>query len=315
MPVSTRVSGAWRPVTAAFVRVSGTWRQAVQMYVRVAGVWQELFGWLLGSGTYSGDKFDASSRMNTFERSLDVSDDGRTWYLVDTDQVFQYTTPTPWDVPSLSFDYETVFDPSEAGPSIQCAKLHPDGTSIYVMYFFASSEPVAAALRRYTLGTAWDLASINYTASQDLPLEDETFRSFAFDGDGQELYLVSGFRQIHRYSLLSAYSLDNATYEGMVKDIDSDAGSARDIRFRPGGTQMFISNDRNTAEAGVVSFDLSTPFDPTTATATGERLDTSEQCTPWGVVFKPDGTQCAVFGASVGFPEDDVATVFVYNIS
>ena len=43
MPISIRVSGAWRTASSARIKVSGSWRTVAQGYIKVSGAWRQFF--------------------------------------------------------------------------------------------------------------------------------------------------------------------------------------------------------------------------------------------------------------------------------
>ena len=52
MPLSTRVSGAWKNISTVSVRVNGVWKTCKQIYVKVNGAWKKC---ILTSGSHSVD--------------------------------------------------------------------------------------------------------------------------------------------------------------------------------------------------------------------------------------------------------------------
>jgi len=69
MPISTKVSGAFKNVSEVSVKVSGSWKSVAQAYVKVSGVWKEL---LLPAIAYAA--YAITPRFNDATKTLSIVD-------------------------------------------------------------------------------------------------------------------------------------------------------------------------------------------------------------------------------------------------
>ena len=84
---------------------------------------------------------------------------------------------------------------------------------------------------------------------------------------------------------VEGWDISTASYTGKKLDVSSEENYPSGIFFKTDGTIMYIDgNGSNT----VYQYQLSTPWDISTAKYTGKKLDVSDA--PSGISFKPDGT-------------------------
>ena len=94
------------------------------------------------------------------------------------------------------------------------------------------------------------------------------------------------------YNLSTAWDISSASYlqEFAYEALDVNA---RGLFFKPDGTKMYIvgmSYDR------ISEYNLSSAWDVSSASYLQSFLTTSEETTPTGVFFKPDGTKMYIVG-------------------
>ena len=104
------------------------------------------------------------------------------------------------------------------------------------------------------------------------------------------------------------------------KDISADTHHLRGITFKPDGSRMYVTTDKNLddeIEGTVIEYSLSTAFDITTATKTSETdLDIGGGTLmdkPHAIEFKPDGKVMYVIrsqSGSVGVEQFNLTTAW-----
>lgn len=101
-------------------------------------------------------------------------------------------------------------------------------------------------------------------------------------------------------------SLSDWSYDSKSFDVSSEETAPAGIAFKPDGTKMFIIGFSGDA---VLSYTLSTAWDVSTASYDSVSFSVSSQeTTPYGMFFKPDGTKMYI----VGNTSD---TVYQYSLS
>jgi DNA-binding beta-propeller fold protein YncE len=152
----------------------------------------------------------------------------------------------------------------------------------------------------YTLSTPWDIGTANYdNVSFSVSLQDGGPsggpQGIFFRPDGTKMYMVGlGNRRVYSYTLSTPWNLNTASYDNVFLSVSQDNGPT-DIFFKPDGTKMYmvgIGSDR------VYSYTLSTPWNITTATYDNVSFSVSSQDgTPTGIFFQPDGTKMYMVGS------------------
>ncbi|MBJ64778.1 MAG: hypothetical protein CMB55_08310, partial [Euryarchaeota archaeon] len=110
---------------------------------------------------------------------------------------------------------------------------------------------------------------------------NSTASNYDFHNTAANVTLTPVGFNISNYSNKKEYSLNT-----------SQAGSAYDIFFKPDGTKMFLANGSGSGTNNLVTYNLSTAWDVTTASYdASEVYDTSSTVSyANGLWFKPDGT-------------------------
>ena len=115
----------------------------------------------------------------------------------------------------------------------------------------------------------------------------------------------SGSVTLLRETAGDGFDVANARYESTSLDVSSETLQPRGIVISADGTKFFVISDQTDA---IFAYDLSTPYDASTAVYSGETFDVSSEGTsPHGVDFKPDGTMMYV--------ADTGDNVFEYSLS
>lgn len=144
--------------------------------------------------------------------------------------------------------------------------------------FPSSSE----SQRRDALAVEWESQG-----GQSLAYIQGLLRDAGFD-----VYLHPFWRQGR-----TPYDLTGAVYSGKSFDTSTQTDQPSSIAFGDHGAKMYVLDGGTGGTDDVVEYSLSTLYDVSTATATGETLDVgAKDPSPNGLRFKPDGTQLFVIG-------------------
>ena len=149
--------------------------------------------------------------------------------------------------------------------------------------------------------TGWKYSGLSKSVSG----EESNPNGLFLSPDGLNMY-VNGTTgdDVNQYTLSTAWDVSTATFVRLFSTSSQDSAPA-DIFFKPDGLSMFIlgqTNDR------VFQYTLSSAFDISTASYASKFFSvTTEETSPTGLWFKPDGTVMYVIGSG-----ND--TVFQYTL-
>ena len=142
-------------------------------------------------------------------------------------------------------------------------------------------------------------ALANTGISTALEAEDIAFNS---TGTTMFVAVVTGTNRIGQYTLSTAYDPATAVFVDSY-DITPEAGATGDpvgLALSPDGTRMFVLTDNTSPAAQVVwQYNLSTGFDITTVTYSGNSFSVAGQdVDPTAIEFNPGGSKFFIAGAA-----------------
>ena len=167
---------------------------------------------------------------------------------------------------------------------------------------FSSLTVANTVFSNNTTVTSWVYSG----KSKSVSAEESASTGLFFSPDGLNLY-VNGSTgdDVNQYTLSSAWDVLTASYV-RVFSVASEDSSPQDIFFKPDGLTMFIMGATNDA---VFQYTLTTAWDISTASYASKSFSvTSQETSPLGFWFKPDGTVMYVVGSTSD-------TVFQYTLS
>jgi len=155
-------------------------------------------------------------------------------------------------------------------------------------------------------GTNTGITGWNYSGlSKSIGTEEGTPTGLFLSPDGLNMY-VNGSTgdDLNQYTLSTAWDVSTATFVRLFSTAAQDT-SPQDVFFKPDGLSMFIMGATNDT---VYQYTLSSAFDISTASYASKSFSvTSQETSPLGLWFKPDGTIMYIIGSNSD-------TVFQYNL-
>ena len=273
-----------------------------KLMVYIAGEFKEVeLGASAGGVNWTADLTNASYdsvslsvlSQETSPAGLAFNTDGTKMYMVgyDSDQVFQYTLSTTFDLSTASYDSVSFSVTSqETVPS--SVNFNTDGTKMYILGFVGDS------VHQYTLSTGFDVSTASYdSVSFSVSSQDTAPRSLAFNIDGTKMYMTgSNSDSVHQYTLSTGFDVSTASYDSVSFSVSSQDGLPTGLAFNPEGTKMYVSGQSNDS---VFQYTLSTGFDVSTASYDSVSFSVASQDgSPNELSFSADGTKMYVVGAS-----------------
>ena len=152
-------------------------------------------------------------------------------------------------------------------------------------------------------GDVWtdpDLANASYDGVSFSVAGQETFPTgLFFKLDGSKMYVVgSAGDDVNEYNLSTAWDISTATFLQNFSVVAQDTAPSG-IFLKPDGLKMYVSGTTNDE---VSEYNLSTAWDISTASFVQSLSVLTEESSPSGVFFKPDGLKMYV----IGFTGDEV---------
>jgi len=232
--------------------------------------------------------FDVSPQDGS-PQGLAFNSDGSQLYVIGASNanVYQYGLSTAYDISTASFVRSLDVSPQDSTPIGLVFK--PDGSQLYVIGNSTSN------VYQYGLSTAYDISTASFSQSFDVSSQDGSPTGLALKPDGSQLYVTGDNNiNVYQYGLSTAYDISTASFVRSF-DVSPQDGSPTGLVFKPDGSQLYVIGSSNTS---VYQYGLSTAYNISTASFV-RSLDVSPQdAIPTGLVFKPDGSQLYVIGAS-----------------
>ena len=245
--------------------------------------------WTVSTASFS-QSFSVAAQSTT-PTGLFFKPDGTKLYVIDTNQrdVHEYNLSTAWDVSSSS--YLQSFNTGLSITQLEDLSISDDGLTMFILA--RNGDKVA----QYSLSTAWDISSSSYVAEFAVGTQEAAVRGLFVKGDdGSNMYVVgNGSNTVFQYTL-GGFS------------VNAQEANPTGVTFKPDGTKMYIIGVGTGTTGEVNEYDLSTPWDTSSASFVRLFSIAGYDNNATGVVFKPDGTKMYMVGTASD-------TVYEYNLS
>lgn len=254
---------------------------------------------IAGTGTVDTGTWDVSLAVYLQEVSVAAKEtspndvffrpDGKKMYTIGISGVTvdEYDLVTAWDVSTSVYLQE--FSVAAQGTYPGGLFFKPDGTKMYTIDY------VADAVFEYNLGTAWDVSTAVYLQVISVAAKELEARGVFFKPDGTKMYTI-GYDgdTVDEYNLTTPWNVTTAVYLQEFS-VAAKELAPQGLFFKPDGSKMYtIGSTGDTVD----EYDLSTPWNVTTAVYFQEFSVAAKELTPTGVFFKPDGSKMYTIGAT-----------------
>lgn len=241
-------------------------------------------GHAISGTTYDSKSFSFASQ-DTAPKNVAFKSDGTKMYLQgqSTDDVFQYSLSTAWDISTASYDSVNL-DLSSQSAGMSGLTFKPDGTKLY------TCDNVNDSVYQYSLTTAWDLSTASYdSVSFSVASQASIPSGVRFNSDGTSMFICdNGTDSIYQYTLSTAYDISTASYASKSFSFASQDTVPQGIDFNQSGTRLIMLGNANKY---VFQYSLSTPFDVSTLSYDNVFYDLTTQATStvYGLAFSYAG--------------------------
>ena len=230
----------------------------------------------LGSTAFSNIAVGSTTVSAVYVGSTKIWEAGSSW-----------TNP---DIANASYDSVSFLISQESYPTE--LTFNDDGSKMYVLGLFSRN------IYQYSLSTEFDVSTASYdSVSFSVASQLSLSGGFVFNNNGTKLYATGeGGDAVFQYSLSTAYDISTASYDSVTLSVSSQEGGATAIEFSTDGTKMYIIGWQNDT---VFQYTLTSAFDLSTASYASKSFSVATQeSTPMGLRFNPDGTKMYVVGTS-----------------
>jgi subtilisin family serine protease len=224
----------------------------------------------IGSGDPNGSYF-----------SLSVSPDGTKIFYSDfnANRSRNYRLSVPWDVTSeATLLYEV--------PNVDYFDSHwwaDDGKSLYNL----SNNTI----QRWTTPVPYETPHRELRRNVNIDADGITFKP-----NSESHFFINNNRLIQEYIMTTPGDISTAVLQANSFGVSGEMNTAYNIQFKPDGTKLFVDGDNTIGLRSVTAYDLSVPWDLTTATYNGETF-TAEGSGPGfsdllkNLFITPDGSK------------------------
>jgi hypothetical protein len=164
-----------------------------------------------------------------------------------------------------------------------------DGLKMYML------GTVNDTVYQYTLTKPWSISTASYdSVSFSVATEDTTPSGIFFKPNGLTMYIVGSQNDtVYQYTLSTAWDVSTATFTQSFS-VSGQETQPADLFFTGDGTRMFVLGSSGD---DVTVYNLTTPWDISTASTTGQFSISAQETSPTGIYVKPDGTKFYIVGS------------------
>ena len=189
--------------------------------------------------------------------------------------------------------YDSVSKTVSGASSPIDISFKPDGTKMYIL------DATTERVYEHDLSTAWDLSTASTTASRSYIVSSQSGDPYGlrFKSDGSKMYIIDAANAAaYQYSLSTAWDVSTSSYDNVSFSFSTQEVGAWGIEFSSDGSTMLMVGY---AQDTIFQYDLSTPWDLSTASYSSYSLSISAQDgSNIGMRFSDDGNALFVSGYS-----------------
>lgn len=180
----------------------------------------------------------------------------------------KYGFSNPWDITTLGYVSSHGADYGDQG--LEGVSVVDSGNKLYTLWS-------SGAVGQYDLSTPNDLSTLSLVNTFDISSELTDAGGLFMKEDGTKLYVVGRTNNtVYQYSLSTPYDLSTLSYDATSYDA-SYVGmtNSHAIFFNSDGTKFYIAD--NAGDSTLFEFDLTTPWDISTASSTSDLISLDGQ--------------------------------------
>ncbi len=223
------------------------------------------------------------SAQDTKTTGLAFSNDGTKMFTIGqtNDHVYEYNLSTAYDISTFIFVQNFSIQAQDAAP--RGLDFNDDGTKM----FFPGN--IGDSVYEYNLSVAYNISTAVFTqsiridtaTSEDVPL------GLDFSRDGTKMFVEGNDNDaVDEYDLSIAFDISTSVYS-QTFSFSAKTATPRGLRFNPDGDKMLIGA---TDICEILLYELSDPYNVSTAVLSQSLNITDQGCSPTGIDFNSDGS-------------------------
>jgi DNA-binding beta-propeller fold protein YncE len=233
-------------------------------------------------------KYFSVAAQETTPTDVFFKPDGLKMYVLgDTgNDVNEYDLSSAWAISTATYLQNFSVATQESTPLGLFFKT--DGTKMYVVGNATDS------VYEYNLSVAWDISTASYLQSFSVAASDSNPVSLFFKPDGLKMYVLGDFdNEINEYNLSTAWDISTSSYLQTFA-VGSQETAPQGLFFKPDGTKMYVCG---TSGDDVNEYNLSTPWNITSASFVRLFSFVQQTLDPAGIFFRDNGLQMYIISA------------------
>lgn len=235
----------------------------------------------------------SGNRLYTFSddgnvSGINFSTDGLKLFLIghNEETVVQYNLSIPFDI-STAVKSEVSYFIGNEQRHPQDIAFSPDGLN---MYATGNVGIDSGSVDHYRLDESFDLTTMSYSGTK-FDLSEVEWQPLGVDvsGDGSKLF-VTGLATflVHQFNLSTPFELITAENESTTLTVTEEVDKPTGLTFSQDGLYLYVTG----IFGKVARYDLTIPFDVTSAAYTNQIISVSDQMpNPWGLAVSSDGSK------------------------
>ena len=231
--------------------------------------------------------------------SISYGDNGRKIYVSDgstrtNSEINQYDLTTPYEPSTASFTTLLQLDWGPQHLYLDTA-FNYDGTKMYISYYDATNS-LFIPPEQFDLSTPWDVSTAVPRVKKLYVGGQETAPGGIYvKPDGTKFYLIGTTGDdVNEYNMSTPFDVSTGVFSQNFS-VSAQETAPYGVEFKPDGTKMYVVG---TTGDDVNEYNLSTPWDVSTASYNQSFSVSAQETAPYTVRFKPDGTKMFVTGST-----------------
>ena len=249
--------------------------------------------WDLSTASYASKSFSVSSK-DTKPSGIAFSTSGDKMFISgeNTDNIYLFTLSTAFDVTTASFSES--LDISAYVDRAWYVALANDGAKMYVGGIGTTGGVSNNTVQQYSTVQTTNTLDLSTGSVFEITPTSDIQVNLSNPADSG---IVSQATLLLDGGVAESYDLANAAYDSKSFDVFYQDTTPIGIHISTDGTKMYIIGN---ATGTVYEYDLSTPYDMSSASYNSVSLSvTSQASSPLGINFKADGTKMYVLDSAV----------------
>lgn len=264
----------------------------------------------ISTAVYDSGTYDVSSQSAN-PRGFAFKEDGTKAYIGSFGKtVYEYSLSIPWNISTSSYTSKSFSVASQTATALDDLQFSTDGTKMY------ATDGSDGKTYQYTLSTPWDVTTASYASKQ---FGSSGMKCSPISHDGTKIYFCNGSaKTVSQYTMSTPWDISTATSDSKTLNVSAQISSFNgQDRLSDDGNHFYAYNNGGT----IYEYNLSTPYDISTATYSGKSFATTTQDSDVrGLGFMIGGTEFITAGNNTGklyqYPlsvANDISTASFFN--